>query len=59
MLSLRQQERRFIVLHLLLVFLLQPGEPSLEIVEKEKVHRENCLILCLVPRISDLESKQL
>lgn len=47
------------MLHLLLVFLLQPGEPSLEIVEKEKVHRENCLILCLVPRISDLESKQL
>ncbi|CDJ66627.1 hypothetical protein, conserved [Eimeria necatrix] len=36
----------------------RPGEPSLEIVEKEKVHRENCLILCLVPLISDLEKAE-
>ncbi|CDJ56310.1 hypothetical protein, conserved, partial [Eimeria maxima] len=33
----------------------QDGELPLEVIEKEKVHRENCLILCLLPLTKNRE----
>ncbi|OEH80699.1 phosphoglycerate mutase family protein [Cyclospora cayetanensis] len=37
---------------------LQSGEPPLEIVEKERIHRENCLLLCLLPLLTNSEQTE-